>query len=255
MDTPKIYIGIELQHAWRLYTLVALDSSLKLVHLQQGKLPEILAYLATLETARVAVSAPAHLNKGRMMRADHTGGLFQPLPGNHSIELRQAEYDILAQGLPIQRTPAEVSACAAWMRRGFRLYHELESAGFSPFENPDLPRTFLETCSEAVFTCFLGRPPFSAETLQGRIQRQLVLWERRLPVRDPMMFFEEVTRHKLLRGILPDQDILPVAQLNAYAAAFIAYQTALHPNQVQRFGEPEEGFIHLPAPQPVESID
>lgn len=255
METSKVFIGIELQHAWRLFTLAAVDSSLKLVHLQQGKLPDILAYIATLDSVRVAVSAPARLNLGRLQRAEHTAVLFQPLPGNHSVDLRQAEYEILAQGLPIQRTAAELPACPAWMRRGFRLYHELESAGFSPAENPASLSVFLETCSDAVFTSLLGRQLFPAETLQGRIQRQLVLWERRLPVRDPMIFFEEVTRHKLLHGILPDQDILSVAQLNAFAAAFVAFQTALHPDQVRRFGEPEEGFIHLPATQPPESTD
>lgn len=255
MENPKTFIGIELQHAWRLYTLVALDSNLKLVHLQQGKLPDILAYLATLDSARIAVSAPTRLNQARLQRAEHASGLFLPLPGNHSVELRQAEYEILAVGLPIQRTPADLSACPAWMRRGFRLYRELENAGFLPYENPVSPRAYVETCSETVFTCILDRQPFPTETLQGRIQRQLALWERRLPVRDPMIFFEEVTRHKLLHGILPDQDILHVAQLNAFAAAFLAFQTSLHPDQVKRFGEPEEGFIYLPATQPAVTTD
>jgi len=246
METPKTFIGIELQHAWRLYTLVALDSNLKQARLQQGRLPDILAYVASLESARIAICAPARLNQGRLQREEFRSELFKPLPGNHTFELRQVEYELLSQGLPIQRTPAELSACPAWMRRGFRLYRELENAGFSPLDETDAPHSFLETCPEAIFASLLGQEPFPLDTLQGRIQRQLVLWDRRLPVRDPMVFFEEVTRHKLLRGILPDQDILSAAQLNAFAAAFVAFQSVIHPVQVRRFGEPEEGYLFLP---------
>ena len=46
-----------------------------------------------------------------------------------------------------------------------------------------------------------------------------------------MVFFEEVTRHKLLRGIMPDQDILPVAKLNALAAAYTAFLAGLIPDE------------------------
>lgn len=243
-----VFLGIELQHAWRLYTLVALDSNLRLVRQQQGRLPDILAYVASLDSTRIAICAPARLNQGRLQREEFRSQLFKPLPGNHTFELRQVEYELLSQGLPSFRTPAELSACPAWMRRGFRLYAELQTVGFSALDETDSPRAFLETCPEAIFTCLLGQEPFPSDTLQGRIQRQLVLWDHRLPLRDPMVFFEEVTRHKLLRGILPDQDIHSIAHLNAFAAAFVANQTETHPAQVKRFGETEEGIVFLPVP-------
>ena len=70
-----------------------------------------------------------------------------------------------------------------------------------------------------------------------------------------MVFFEEVTRHKLLRGIMPDQDILPLAKLNALAAAYTAYLAGAHPERVACYGEPEEGEIYLPSPLKPEKTD
>lgn len=52
------------------------------------------------------------------------------------------------------------------------------------------------------------------ETLEGLIQRQLVLFEAGMRIKDPMDFFEEITRYKMVKGIfpmellyLPDQSI------------------------------------------------
>ncbi len=255
MEPSSIFVGIELQHAWRLFTYAALDSNLKLLALRQGRLPEVVAYLAEGEAVIAAISAPRQPNRGRMQRDEIRSALFAPLPGNHSVDLRQVEFELLARGLPAPRTPANAATCPAWMRRGFRLVQELKDIGYAQFSPSEARRQLIETSPEAVFTSLLGHPPFPSKSMEGRIQRQLVLWDNRLPVRDPMVFFEEVTRHKLLRGIMPDQDILPVAKLNALAAAYTAFLAAAHPERVSRYGEPEEGEVYLPSPWKPEKAD
>lgn len=249
MQSGQIFIGIELQHAWRLFTWAAVDPGLKLLALHQGRLPDLLTYLGGVDSALVAVNAPPHPNCGRLQREKNLPELFNALPGDPTHDLRQVEHELLSKGFPMSRTPAALKDCPAWMRRGFRLCAELKAAGFIPLlENPS-ERNTLETSAEAIYKGLLTGQAFPAETIQGRIQRQLVLWENRLPVRDPMTFFEEVTRFKLLHSILPDQDIQPLAQLNAIAAAYVAYLTTAHPDRVQWYGEPEEGQICLPLPQ------
>ncbi len=61
-----------------------------------------------------------------------------------------------------------------------------------------------------------------------------------------MDFFLEVTRYKLIQGDLPDQDILPFDELNALAAAQVAWLAAQHPDHLDLIGDPDEGQIALP---------
>jgi hypothetical protein len=69
-----------------------------------------------------------------------------------------------------------------------------------------------------------------------------------LGIPDPMMFFEEVTRHWLRQGVLPLKNIYAAAELDALAAAYTAWQAGLHPDQICHLGDPREGEIFLPVP-------
>ena len=66
-------------------------------------------------------------------------------------------------------------------------------------------------------------------------------------VPDPMRFFEEITRHKLLKGILPNEDLYTPGELDALVSAYTAWLIANHPEQVTLLGDPVEGQIVLPA--------
>ena len=79
----------------------------------------------------------------------------------------------------------------------------------------------------------LGQLPLPKPTLEGRLQRQLVLFEQDMGIKDPMEFFEEITRHRLLKGILPIECIYTSEELDALVAAFTAY---LAVNQPRRSG-------------------
>jgi len=61
-----------------------------------------------------------------------------------------------------------------------------------------------------------------------------------------MGFFEEITRHRLLKGILPMEQIYTAEELDAIAAAYVAYIAARHPEQVSKVGDDQEGQIILP---------
>ncbi len=118
------------------------------------------------------------------------------------------------------------------------------------------PRRFLETNAEAVIAGLLGILPYPAETLEGRLQRQLILREQDIPIYDPMQFFEEITRFRVLHGNLPLEQIYQPAELNAMACAWLSWQVAHHPDLIHPLGTQDEGFVYvpdLPAPAPAQN--
>jgi hypothetical protein len=64
-----------------------------------------------------------------------------------------------------------------------------------------------------------------------------------------MNFFEEVTRHRLLKGSLPLDHLYQAGELDALAAAYTAFTAANHPNQITLIGAPEEGKLVVPVPE------
>jgi predicted RNase H-like nuclease len=65
-------------------------------------------------------------------------------------------------------------------------------------------------------------------------------------IKDPMEFFEEITRHRLMKGVLPMEFIYSAEELDALVAAFTAYLTVNQPSEVVWIGDKEEGQIVLP---------
>jgi len=61
-----------------------------------------------------------------------------------------------------------------------------------------------------------------------------------------MDFFEEITRYKLTKGVLPMDLLYQPDQLDAMAAAYTAWLTALKPEQVSLVGDTKEGTLALP---------
>jgi predicted RNase H-like nuclease len=88
--------------------------------------------------------------------------------------------------------------------------------------------------------------PFPKYTLEGRIQRQLVLHEQELNIPDPMRLFEEITRHRLLQGVLPVEELYEPGELDALVAAYTAWIGANRGDQVLMLGSADEGQIVLP---------
>jgi predicted RNase H-like nuclease len=107
----------------------------------------------------------------------------------------------------------------------------------------------MEVYPHACFAALLGRLPFPKHTLEGRLQRQLALFDCKIKVSDPMLVFEEITRHRLLQGILPLEELYGPEELDAMVAAYTAWIAGMQPDQVSRLGDPEEGYLVLPVPE------
>jgi hypothetical protein len=145
-----------------------------------------------------------------------------------------------------------VSKFSPSLQKAIKFSSEMGYNGFQFWPAPNSQRQMLETNPDACYWSMMGIKPFASTSLEGRIQRQLALQMRRIPVKDAMVFFEEVTRHRLLSGKLPDEMILSAPVLNALAAAYTAWVVANRPGEFAQLGEVDEGFLFLPSKPVVE---
>jgi len=88
--------------------------------------------------------------------------------------------------------------------------------------------------------------PMRKDSLEGRMQRQLLLFREGVEIPDPMDAFEEITRHHLLEGSLTLPRLFTHDELDALVSAYTAYVAARHPGRVTLVGDPEEGQIVVP---------
>lgn len=244
-------IGIDILSSRRPFSYAALDSSRRVLALGQGQILEILAFTSGQEQAVVALNAPLAPNQG-LMRQDHVRQQLPhpPAPGRW-MEMRVAEYLLHSEGFTIPHTPTHANQCQVWMQQGFTLVQNLSSYHYQAYPAPEAALQLLETQTDALFQRLLGQPPAEARTLEGRLQRQLALLDHGVPVQDPMKLFEEVTRFRLLHGQLSLNDVLSAGELNALAAAYLAWLAVYQPDQIQKFGMFGDGEIFLPvAPSP-----
>lgn len=243
--TDSVYVGIDPASGRKSFAYAALDRDLHLVTLADGELDDLTAFLGAQRSAVVAILAPSSVNQGLVRRKLESESLT---PGMHirGADLRMAEYDLRERGITVTGTPARVESCPAWMQSGFDLYKKLAKMGFATYPQDDTPYQMLEANPHACFCALLDQIPLPKPTLEGRLQRQLALHERRIRVKDPMDFFEEITRHKLLRGILPTDLVYAADMLDVIVAAYTAWLAVQHPEQVVHVGDPSEGQIVVP---------
>jgi hypothetical protein len=240
-----LHIGIDPTAGQKPYTFAVLDAECSLVDLGSCELKEIMDLASGLRDIYIAVNGPRNPNTGLVKKEMEGQGL---LPGQlRGTNLRKAEYLLRGKGILITSTPSQENQCPEWMRSCFNLYNELDEIGFQPFPTERSSKQYLETHPHAAFCVLLQHQPLSKPTLEGRLQRQLTLYENKVGIKDPMQFFEEITSHRLLQGILPVDTIYAPEQLDALAAAFTAYLAARDPKKISSIGSIEEGLIALPA--------
>jgi predicted nuclease with RNAse H fold len=238
------FIGIDPSGGRQPFTYAALDQDRQLVALASGEADEVLAFLGGQESTVVAVNAPSGTNKGLVRKKLEKQSLT---PGHlRGAEMRLAEHELRVRGISVSPTPSRREACAAWMQAGFDFYRRLREMGFEPCPTDGASHQWLETHPHAAFCALLGQLPLPKPTLEGRLQRQLVLYDQDVGIKDPMEFFEEITRHKLVRGILPVEYIYTAEELDALAAAYTACLASSQPDGVVRTGNKQEGQIVLP---------
>lgn len=237
------FVGVDFSSSRAPCAWAAIDSQGRLLTLAEGEANAALAFLGSLSQACAAVNAPPRPNLG-LAREKHL-----TLPGvGRAPEMRLAEYELRQRGLVAGATPARRELCPAWMQAGFAFYRQLQELGYQPQGQAEAPRRVLETHPQACFAFLSGAALLSRSSLEGRLQRQLILFDAGLRLRDPMDFFEELTRHKLLKGILPVQQVYTPEQLDALAAALVAWRFSLKPAEMLVLGDPAEGLLTLPKP-------
>jgi hypothetical protein len=245
--TPATFIGIDPTAGQRPFTYTALDNDLHLLALGEGRMDDILAFAAGQRQAWVAVCAPRQPNQGVMKRIEIRRSL-SPMPATGRwVDFRLADYLLRQHNISIPQTPARIEDCSNWMQMGFNLYRGLERLGYQSYLTPGADLQSLEVYPYAAYAILLEVLPFPKYTLEGRLQRQLALFERKVKLPDPMLVFEEITRFKLLKGILSLDQLFRAGELDALAGAYTAWLAANHPDQVSLLGDLQEGQIVLPA--------
>jgi predicted nuclease with RNAse H fold len=242
--SPMTFVGVDPTAGRHPFTYAALDQNCELIAMDAGEIDEVLAFLTGQQAVLVAVNAPPHPNKGLVRsRLEQQSLSLGHLRGS---DMRQAEYELRECGISVSPTPSRPEACSAWMQMGFDFYRRLESAGFKQYPADEASHRWLETHPHAAFCALLGQLPLPKPTLEGRLQRQIALYEQGVGIKDPMEFFEEITRHKLLRGILPMDLIYASEELDTIIAAYVAYSAYCHPQNMKFIGDAQEGQLALP---------
>jgi hypothetical protein len=239
------FIGIDPTAGQKPFTYAALDGELHLLALGEGQMDDVLAFVGGQQNAFVAVNAPQQPNQGLMSERE-TRQLLDPPPRSGRWKgFRVAEYELHSRGISIPRTPSVETKCPRWVQMGFSLYQGLKRLGYTRYPDGDTHQ-FLEVYPHGAYATLLGLLPFPKHTLEGRIQRQLVLYLNRLVESDPMRIFEEITRHRMLQGVLPLEGLYSAAELDTLVAAYTAWMAGTKPENTVLVGHPEEGQILLP---------
>ncbi len=249
-----VYVGIDPTAGERPMHFAVLDRDLRLVALSQGDLETVLAFVGGLEQAVVAIDAPQSPNQGLMLRPEIRRRFDLPPGGRSWGQWKMCEYEMRRRNIRLYNTPHKEEDASTWMRVGFTLYRRMAGMGFHFFVDGRTPgdRMVLEVHPHACFAALLGRRPFLKRTLEGRLQRQLVLYLEGLDIGDPFTVLEEITRHHLLTGSLPLGGLLDHDELDAIVSAFTAYLVGVKPERVSQVGDLDEGLITVPVPQLLE---
>lgn len=246
--TDTVFIGIDPTAGKRPMNYAVLKAELGAIVLEAaGGLMEVLSAVQVYPAAVVAVDAPQSPNAGLMASAEYRARLSPPPAAGRWLGYKVSEYLLRQRGIGLYATPTDEAAAPGWMQVGFQLYAGLRAAGFERYQpGSAAPRQVLEVHPHACFTVLLGHLPTPKNLLEGRLQRQLVLYRAGLGVPDPMAALEELTAHHLLAGSMELPGLLSHDALDALAAAYTAYLASTAPEQVTPIGDSEEGEIILP---------
>ncbi len=246
-----VFIGINPTAGKRPIQYVALDNKKRLIAHEHGDMEQVLAFLASFESAIVAVDAPQGLNKGWMRKAE-VRRTYNLRPGARTwAQWRVCEYELRRRNIRLYNTPDRLAQTKNWVQVGIALFRRAQDMGYRFFEKGEsnAPRMLLEGRAHSGYAALLERSPFGKETLEGRMQRQLILYVEGLEVPNPLHALEEVTRHHLLSGHLPLDDLRDHETLDTCMAAYIAYLAGMDPERVSQVGQVQEGLITLPVPE------
>jgi hypothetical protein len=240
------YLGIDPTAGRKPFAYAALDNQLHLTALGRGNLDEVLAFMASQSQAIVGICAPRRPSQGLMRRPQVRDRLSPPPRPGRWMDFRVVEYLLRQHRISCYKTPADEKACPNWMKVGFNLYQCLERMGYHPFPARGHTLQCLEVYPHASYCCLLGQVPLPKNTLEGRIQRQLILHQQMVDIPNPVDMIKSVTPQRLLEGDWPLDGLYPQGELDALVAAYTAWQAANHPDQITALGDDAEGLVILP---------
>jgi predicted nuclease with RNAse H fold len=244
MESEMVFAGIDLSTSRRGLTVALLTSRLDVRSLRLQSLEETIEELATRAEITVAVGGPLH---PCAVNAEQVPPVGDAPRKSLARRTRAADGELSRRGIPVRRPPVRESDAPAWMRCGFDLARQLAARGFTEGKNACAePRVLLETHPAACASVLLGRLPYGRGSLEGRIQRQLVLLRERVGLPDPMDALEELTAHHILSGRMELKGIFEAGELDALLAALTAWRVHAHPESVAWLGDDADGWICLP---------
>jgi hypothetical protein len=242
--TDSAFVGITPASGHKSFTYAALDKDLNLFALADGEIDDVTAFLGGQSVATVAVNSPAGVNRG-LVREMTKSKMLTPYQIRRT-ELRLAEHELRERGIAMTKTPSTVDLCPAWIQLGFELYRKLGKIGFQKYPESDSAYQMLETNPHACYCVMAGQVPLARLSLEGRLQRQIILFEHGLRIKDPMDFFEEITRYKLVKGIWPMELLYQPDQLDSLVAAYAAWLAINKQEHTLSLGDVKEGYVVLP---------
>lgn len=239
-----VFIGVDTTSGKSSFTYAVLDKDLRLLVLADGEMEDLISYVDGQSSVVLAINSPSSVNKGLLGKK-----LKDEATGQHQVrgaQMRLVEFELRQHGITVSGTASTIAACSSWMQIGFNLYRTLEKIGFAKYPKPDSQFQLMETHPHACYCVMADILPQPKPSLEGRLQRQLLLYERGVQIQDPMDFFEEITRHKMVKGTWPIELLYNPEQLDALVAAFTAWLAINKPAHVSSFGNEQEGKIILP---------
>jgi predicted nuclease with RNAse H fold len=242
----RVFIGVDLTAGKRAITHVVMKDRHQVVERANTDFDGAVEAVTAYPEVICAVDAPQSPNAGLMADPDYRARLGLPPNKPTYSNYKVCEYELRRRGIGLYNTPRDPERAPAWMHLGWRFYEALRAGGFVTWPGTG-DRLLFEVHAHACFTALLGHRPFRKTTLEGRLQRQLVLYRADVEVPDPMAALEEITPRYLLAsdltfgGLLYDHDTL-----DATVAAYTAWLAAKDPALVTQVGDPEEGTIVVP---------
>jgi predicted nuclease with RNAse H fold len=243
-DQDLLFIGIDPSGSVHPFTCAVLNEQCQLEALASFEIDEVISFINQKRKTVIAINAPQAVNSGLVRKKFEAANLH---PGQlRGLDMRVAEHELREHGIYISPTPSRREMCSPWLQMGMQLYDELQNIGGQPLSKLEASIRWIETHPHAAYSALLGHLPLPKPSLEGRLQRQLVLFECNLGINDPMEYFEEVTRHRILSGNLPKEMIYSAEELDALVAAYTAYLLYHLPNETTRVGDVGEGQIIIP---------
>ena len=245
MAEDKVFIGIDVTTGKKPIKFAILDKRLHVLKTGAVTLEKATEIVLSYPQSVCAVDSPSGENKGFLDQPDFREKVGLPPHSGSYNTYRLCEYEIRRRFISIYNTPLEAEKARKWIKTGWQFYKNLREEGFVDYPQRG-SRQIIETHPQAGFTVMLKKRPYRKAGLEGRLQRQLVLYQEGVDVPDPMYILQEWTRHSLINGELPFSDIHTHYMLDALMAAYTAFICDVEPENTVAVGDTIEGQILLP---------